>query len=280
VSLVEESIRRLLRGQHPSGAFVASPDFPTYRYAWLRDGTFCAYALDRWGQHAAAEGFHRWVGQTVRRRRQDIRQLLEQRRAGLSGDPRLFPPARYTLEGELVGDDWPNLQLDGYGTWLWGLREHTLRSGDSRAWDEAADAVALCTDYLEAFWDRPCYDCWEERGELVPPSTLACLYGGLDAVAAMTGRVTARQVAEAIHRLVMVRGVQDGHLIKSLGDPQVDASLLWAAVPFGLVDPDGQLARQTARRIQEELSTGCGVRRYVSGCRGVVPVSAAAAPPV
>ena len=34
-----------------------------------------------------------------------------------------YLPTRYTLDGELEPevDDWPNFQLDGYGTWLWAL---------------------------------------------------------------------------------------------------------------------------------------------------------------
>ena len=47
--IARRSLEVLKQGQDSSGAFVASPSFPTYRYAWLRDGAFCAYALDQVG---------------------------------------------------------------------------------------------------------------------------------------------------------------------------------------------------------------------------------------
>ena len=46
----------LLRGQSPSGALVAAPSYPTYGYAWLRDGAFCARALDVVGESEASAG--------------------------------------------------------------------------------------------------------------------------------------------------------------------------------------------------------------------------------
>src|SRR5262249_32832866 len=55
----------LKRGQARSGAFVASPTFPTYHYAWLRDGAFCAYALDLVGESDAAATFHAWVARSI-----------------------------------------------------------------------------------------------------------------------------------------------------------------------------------------------------------------------
>ena len=36
--IARRSLEVLKHGQDSSGAFVASPSFPTYRYAWLRDG--------------------------------------------------------------------------------------------------------------------------------------------------------------------------------------------------------------------------------------------------
>ncbi len=45
-AIARRSVEVLNEGQARSGAFVASPNFPTYHYAWLRDGAFCAHALD------------------------------------------------------------------------------------------------------------------------------------------------------------------------------------------------------------------------------------------
>ena len=39
----------LRAAQSESGAILACPAYPTYRYSWLRDGSFCAAALDAGG---------------------------------------------------------------------------------------------------------------------------------------------------------------------------------------------------------------------------------------
>jgi len=44
-----------------SGAFIASPTFRQYRYAWLRDGAFIAEGLDLVGRLDASGRFHDWV---------------------------------------------------------------------------------------------------------------------------------------------------------------------------------------------------------------------------
>lgn len=44
--MVERSVQSILRNQEANGAIIASPDFAQYHYCWLRDGSFCAYALD------------------------------------------------------------------------------------------------------------------------------------------------------------------------------------------------------------------------------------------
>ena len=63
--LAERGRQILLAGQAPSGALIASPTFPVYRYAWLRDGSFCAQALEVAGETAAATAFHRWAARAI-----------------------------------------------------------------------------------------------------------------------------------------------------------------------------------------------------------------------
>ena len=43
-----------------------------------------------------------------------------------------MPPARFALDGSVVADDWPNFQIDGYGTWLWALERAPARTGQRR----------------------------------------------------------------------------------------------------------------------------------------------------
>ncbi len=128
--------------------------------------------------------------------------------------------------------------------------------------------------YLAALWTYPNYDCWEEFPDRVAVSTLAALYAGLHAASTMLGpdddegrraAATAAVIAERVRR----DGAPGGRLIKQLGGTDaVDASLLWACVPFGedgLLSPADPLMRATAARVEADLvGTTGGVHRYLA----------------
>ncbi len=120
--LVAPSVAKMLSNQSPRGAFIASPDFAEYRYCWLRDGSFTAYALDCAGEHESSRAFHEWSAAAIEGIAPVIAHALDRRAAGEPIDPARMPPARFDLSGRPVGDDWPNFQVDGYGTWLWSLQ--------------------------------------------------------------------------------------------------------------------------------------------------------------
>jgi len=50
VNLAQRSIDIILQNQASSGAYLASPNFPNYRFCWFRDGSFTAYAMDLIGE--------------------------------------------------------------------------------------------------------------------------------------------------------------------------------------------------------------------------------------
>ena len=50
----EVSVELLAGAQTPDGAFPASPAHDVYRYAWVRDGSWCAHAMDRAGRRASS----------------------------------------------------------------------------------------------------------------------------------------------------------------------------------------------------------------------------------
>ena len=81
-ALYDQSIRIILDNQHPSGAYVASPNFDTYRYCWFRDGAFIAYAMDMVGEHGSAERFHQWSTAAVNRRADVIGRAVAKAHAG------------------------------------------------------------------------------------------------------------------------------------------------------------------------------------------------------
>ena len=198
-------------GQEPSGAYVASPTFEPYRYSWLRDGAFIADAMSRAGEPESAEAFHGWVARVVLARRE--RDRLD---------------ARYTLEGEDDPADWPHLQHDGWGLWLWALTAHEER-GHLPA-PEVSEAAMLVADYLERVWREPCTDWWEERVGL-HAATLACIDAGL-------------------------LGWGRGQVVdRSLAEDRLDASLL--VLPFL-----GYEADDAVQAVEEALvSPGGGVHR-------------------
>ena len=154
--LKRRSVGVILGGQSSGGAYVASPAFPPYRYSWLRDGSFIADAMSRVGEIASAEAFFDWVAEIVAR--------------GLGFD------ARYTLDGERDGSEWPLRQSDGWGLWLWVVRRHCERHGRRQRWRQAVAPTEL---HLEKVRLEPCVDWWEER-EGIHASTLACIAAGLD----------------------------------------------------------------------------------------------------
>jgi GH15 family glucan-1,4-alpha-glucosidase len=126
-ALAATSIRAMLDHQVSSGAFVAAREFPPYRYSWLRDGSFIAFALDLAGEREAAERFHRWVAAAITAIAPTVREATERRLSGQANVPSEMPPARFALDGSVTSDDWPNFQIDGYGTWMWALSHHVGR---------------------------------------------------------------------------------------------------------------------------------------------------------
>ncbi|MEW6232066.1 MAG: glycoside hydrolase family 15 protein [Chloroflexota bacterium] len=287
--LFQHSIHVILANQVPSGAYVASPNFPVYSYCWFRDGAFIAYAMDLVGEHDSAWRFHDWAAHTILRHADKAQRAIEKAQQGepLDND---YLHTRYTLDGDEGPADWPNFQLDGLGTWLWALAEHVRRrppalspaegtadrrSGLPAHWQQAVD---LITRYLAALWPYPCYDLWEEYPHYLHPYTLATIYAGLNAADSMMTAVSGRPsaVVEEIRRFVLKHGAQNGHLVKhvrpedvaaaAIGGPPsavVDASLIGVATPYRLLAPDDPVVRATVARIETDLHCqGGGVHRY------------------
>ena len=185
-ALARRSVEVIRDGQPDSGAYVACPTFAPYRFCWLRDGSFIADAMSRVGEIESAERFHDWVARVAVERRD--RDRLD---------------ARYTLAGEDDTTAWPHLQHDGWGLWLWALREHGRRHGRSvDGWEEGAGVVSA---YLERVWEKPCTDWWEERVG-VHATTLACIAAGLESeriAAAAAARVGDRLDASLLFLVVL-----------------------------------------------------------------------------
>jgi GH15 family glucan-1,4-alpha-glucosidase len=262
-SLYQHSIETLIKYQYPSGAFPASPNFPPYQYSWFRDGAFIAYALDSAGYPEKAELFHRWCVHTVLRHSEKILKSINSAdRFGKQSDAVYFH-CRFSEDGEEVPGHWGSHQLDGLGTWIWSLEQHLNIYKASTLLVDFHQPIDLIADYLVSLWNYPCSDCWEENETDIHISTLAAIYAGLMAHARVRESSRSFDGAQAIRRLVHGNSKESGYLSKSINNPAVDGSLLWAGVPYEIVDLDSSMFKGTLARIEKELlSPGGGVHRY------------------
>jgi GH15 family glucan-1,4-alpha-glucosidase len=263
IDLVHHSINVIRENQAPGGAYIASPNFPVYRYCWFRDGSFIAYAMDLAGEHDSAQRFHEWASRTILRYESKLSRCVEKAGQGSKPTEGDCFHTRFTLEGMETKDNWPNHQLDGLGTWLWALCQHVKLSGASAQLESWKRALPPVREYLAALWRLPCYDCWEENGDRVHTYTLAAIYGGLQSVAEWFGDRKAADTALEIRSFVLQNMVQDGHLAKFAGSREVDANLLAVATPYRLLKLEDEPMRNTVACIEKELrSGGGGVHRY------------------
>lgn len=254
-------------GQDEGGAFVACPDFPSYQFAWLRDGSFCARALDTVGDHERAARFHRWAERTVLTHEDRALRVMKMLDEGRTPPVDQMLPTRYDLDGHLEVPGlvepalWPNFQLDGYGIWLHELDAHLTRKGSTEFDEHAVDLVAR---YLTASWRLDCYDCWEEFGDGQHASTLASVAAGLAAAGRLLGSERFTREAGLVRSTLLSAFVRGGCLRKGRADDRVDASLLWVALPLSVLDIDDPVMAATAEEIRKQLTTAAGgVYRYL-----------------
>ena len=260
--LVERSLEIILENQAPSGAFIASPNFPTYAYCWFRDSSFIAYALDLYGKHDASARFHAWAASAIGQRGDMVHRAVQKAARGEQLTDEDVLHTRYTLDGkEQKVTFWENFQLDGFGTWLWALAEHQ-RLSSRPVPEEWLYSACITADYIEGLWRLPCYDCWEEFRNEIHPHTLAAIYGGLKAYGDLTGDRREKSLQE-IRTFLQENAQVDGHWQKFLKNPQVDTSLLGLSTPYRVFEPAEPVMRRTAEKIEADLCLG-GVKRYAT----------------
>lgn len=257
-TLIAASLRIIRSGQTPEGAYLASPTFPTYHYSWFRDGAFIADAMDAWGEGDSASAFHDWALRTLTRALDDAGPVDP----GAPMAPRQRLHTRYRPDGTPGAEDWPNFQLDGFGTWLWAYARH-LRRGPAAPNDDARKVIARLAGYLEATWALPNFDCWEEHPDRVHPATLGAVSAGLAAAAEVLGDARHAGSAAAVRSYLLAHGTRDGSFVKHVGSDAVDASLLGLWLRYDIVPAGHPLARGTHARIRRELQDpDGGVKRY------------------
>jgi len=258
--LYQRSIEIILENQSRSGAYPACPNFPTYRYCWYRDGAFIAYSMNLVGEHQSARKFHDWAAINIIKRTEIIERAINKVRKDKPLEPGDILHTRYSVNGDEAEEDWPNFQLDGFGTWLWALGEH-LRLSKTTPNEEWLKAARVVANYIGQLWKRPCFDCWEEFPEQIHPHSLAAIYAGLHAHTRFNG-ADHQQVLENIRLFLLDRAVLNGHFVKFIGSNSVDASLLGLAVPYNVFPPTDSIVRATVVEIETTLQRSGGVHRY------------------
>ena len=264
--LVASSLAVIHAGQTAGGAFIAGPTFSQYGFTWLRDGAFIAEALDLVGEHEAAGRFHAWVGGVVQDSAAGIERSIAAVREGRPPAVSDYLHCRYAPDGSIGPDDWPTFQLDGPGIWLWSLGRH---AAGNRLSGSLLDAALRVGHYLAALWPVPSSDAWEEFPDEIHTSTLAAELAGLRALLALSPEARAEPTilvaAASIESRLRNQGRAVGAWTKWTGSNAVDASLLWIAVPYGLVPVhEGRFAATLARVEAELVSADGGVHRYAA----------------
>ena len=129
-NLISKSIDVIHSGQVPSGAYLACPTLSNVSVLLVRDGTFAAHAMDLWGQHESATRFYDWASGQIVGRAKTIDRCIQAVSSGQEPDRAELLDTRYTPSGEPGREEWPNFQLDGFGTLL-GIRGISRAVGKS-----------------------------------------------------------------------------------------------------------------------------------------------------
>lgn len=276
--LRQHSLNVILDNQQPSGAYLACPTMPDYQFSWFRDGAYISYGLVQDGRYVgiqhggsmaaqweSAGRFHTWCVEMIISREDRIERTIARAEKGEPLEPRDLLNARYRADGKEGPDEWPEFQLDGLGTWLWSLHDYMQIARITPIPESWENAVRLTARYLAALWNTPCYDCWEERGSDLHISTIGAAYAGLDAAEKLVKGLNFAETKAAMRAFVLSKGLTpSGELAKSVGLDMVDANLLSAALPHGLLALDDPIFQRTVARIERDLhATNSGVHRHL-----------------
>ncbi len=283
--LYTRSIQVIRENQTQWGSYIASPAFPAYHFSWLRDGSYIAYAMDLAGEHESAKAFYRWLGATIDRYAGKVNVIATILQKGLKIHPDQALHTRFTYDGleDPVDRGWGNFQIDGYGTWLWGLSEHVHQTGDYALLQKLSASIRTTVSFIQLTWKLPNYDCWEEFPEYVHTYSLSCVYGGLQsiqtliddgkfALEGMDVSALASEVRSYILRYGVVAGSaikyiqaeSEGSPPKGIAESGLDASLLGLEFPNHVLNRDDPILVATFKGIEEKLARHeGGVYRYL-----------------
>ena len=254
--LRDASIRIIKANQADSGAYIASQNFRVYNYSWFRDGAFIADAMSNVGENVSALRFHIWATRIIVEREEKIASLIRRNKQGekIPNDEHLH--CRFTIDGKESSEQWTNLQLDGFGTWIWSLDKFLERGNVLPL--ATFRAVEILIGYLGRFWQIDTYDWWEESYGHQHVANLGSIAAGLKECStweeiSQDSRNLASTTATKIMTLIREHGLSDGRLAKWIDGNGLDASLIALIAPFALFDGDDRIARATLDAVASAL---------------------------
>ncbi|NYE58382.1 glycoside hydrolase family 15 protein [Carboxydothermus ferrireducens] len=268
----------------PTGAIIAAPtaSFPAYpngednwdyRFCWLRDGFYTAYAFDLAGFHQESRKFYEFS-----------LKLLEK------ADH--FENPLYTIEGlcsyeiilpELSGPEGEKpirfgnkaaeqLQLDNEGNIVYGLWKHWLFTRDANFLAEAYPKIKKALEFTARNWDKPEHGIWEFRDKkrqwvFGKVMCYAGMIAGAKIASALKDYPRAREylkIAGEIKENLLSRGYSEEKqaFLQHYGpDAPADSSVL-AITEFGVLPAMDERMINTVKYIEQKLNFHGAVLRF------------------
>lgn len=268
----------------PTGAMVAAPtcSLPEgfggarnwdYRYAWLRDSAFTAFAFQRLGFYEEAQHFANWLEERCRETDPDDPEL--QIVYAIDGGRDLTERELTHLEGyrgsrpvRIGNGAYDQLQLDVYGELMDAV--YLSNKQEPISW-ELWSSLRRLLDWLADNWQRPDEGIWEVRGgrRHFVYSRLMCWVAferamRMQAQRGLPGNTTKwRAVRDEIYEEIMSKGWSPERraFVQYYGGDVLDASnLLMPLVKF--IGPRDPRMLATLEAIERDLVSDSLVYRY------------------
>lgn len=260
------------------GAVIASLPPGHWTYAWIRDGAYAVAAMSALGMQSEAKDALGFYLGAEAGRFQSWNELA----------PYAMPPYQISLvryhgfgvEETDFNDYGPNLEFDGFGLFLWALREYEQRTGDTSladgAWDTVSQKVA---DVLVALIDpatgllRADSSIWEThwngRERHFAYTNITAVRGLCDAGAIAERRGDAalatkyRAAGEALRKAIAEHLTDASGAIAANTEELAAGSGYWDAavldaIAMGLFHPQGKIAQATLAGLDGHLWVNAG----------------------